>query len=88
MHKESRANTHTLTIFQVSGEAGAGKTQLGLQLSLQVQLPTECGGLAGHAVYISSEGDVPVGRLKEMAASQQVECAGRVCVHQSYDSNN
>lgn len=34
------------TITELSGESGAGKTQLGLQLSLSVQYPREHGGLS------------------------------------------
>ena len=34
-------------ITEISGESGAGKTQLSLQLCLTVQLPVEKGGLGG-----------------------------------------
>ena len=31
---------------------GVGKTQLGIQLAVDVQIPVACGGLGGKAVYI------------------------------------
>jgi len=39
-------------ITEIAGEAGAGKTQLALQLTLQAQLPPAEGGLGGAAVYL------------------------------------
>ena len=35
---------------------GVGKTQLGIQLCVDVQLPQCYSGAAGHAVYIDTEG--------------------------------
>jgi len=55
-------------INEISGEAGTGKTNLCLQLCLQVQLSVEQGGLNGSAVYITSE-DLPTKRLHQMAAA-------------------
>ena len=40
-----------------------------MQLSLNVQLPLENGGLVGEAVYIDTEGSFVVSRLMEMAQS-------------------
>ena len=37
-----------------SGVPGVGKTQLGMQLALDVQLPAAFGGIAGTAVYIDT----------------------------------
>lgn len=42
-------------ITEIAGEAGAGKTQLALQLLLQVQLPDKLGGLGGGAIYLHSD---------------------------------
>ena len=44
-----------------------GKTQLCLQLLLTAQLPESAGGLAGRALYISTEGHAPLGRLASLA---------------------
>ena len=42
-------------ITEIAGEAGAGKTQLALQLLLRVQLPHTHGGLGGGAVFLHSD---------------------------------
>lgn len=46
----------TRQITELCGEPGAGKTQFGMQLSLNVQIPEELGGLGGQALYIDTEG--------------------------------
>lgn len=53
-------------ITEIAGEAGSGKTQLCLQLALQVQLPPEEGGLGGGAIYIGTEGNFPQRRLDQL----------------------
>jgi hypothetical protein len=45
----------TLGITEVAGAAGAGKTQLVLQLLLQSQLPVRLGGLGGGAIYLHAD---------------------------------
>ena len=42
-------------ITEVVGEAGAGKSQLVLQLMLRVQLPHTMGGLGGGAIFLHSD---------------------------------
>eukprot|EP01038_Epipyxis_sp_PR26KG_P005031 gene5031-7020_t len=57
-------------ITEISGEAGCGKTQICLVLSMQVQLSYECGGLSGQCAYIScGEGQFPIKRLAQLANS-------------------
>jgi hypothetical protein len=55
------------TITEMFGEAGAGKTALALQISLQTQLPPEKGGLGGKTCYIATEGSFPMKRLAQLA---------------------
>ena len=55
------------TLVEIAGTSAAGKTQLCLQLALTVQLPWQHGGYKGKAVYISTEGPLPSGRLKQLA---------------------
>ncbi len=57
----------TRTITEFFGEYGTGKTQLCHQLSVNVQLPPEKGGLNGKAVYIDSEGTFRWERIESMS---------------------
>ena len=57
----------TRTITEFFGEYGTGKTQLCMQLSVNVQLPREKGGLEGKALFIDSEGTFRWERIESMA---------------------
>jgi len=57
----------TRTMTEFFGEFGSGKTQLCHQLSVNVQLPPEKGGLNGKAVYIDTEGTFRWERIEAMA---------------------
>lgn len=54
-------------ITEISGESGAGKSQICLQLSLVVQLCVENGGRDKGAVFICTEDAFPSKRLFQMA---------------------
>ena len=56
-------------ITEFCGLPGIGKTQLGMQLCVSVQLPRSMGGCEGEAIYIDSEGSLVAKRLIEMAQS-------------------
>lgn len=43
-----------------------GKTQLGIQLSVNAQIPRTSGGLGGHAVYVDTEGSFTAMRAEDM----------------------
>lgn len=60
---ESRAMTEAYGAF------GSGKTQLGLTLAVNVQLPKEKGGANGKAVYIDTEGTFRPDRIRQIAES-------------------
>ncbi|XP_067131357.1 DNA repair protein XRCC3-like isoform X1 [Centruroides vittatus] len=53
-------------ITEISGESASGKTQFCLQLSIQMRLPIELGGLNGGVVYICTEDVFPIKRLHQM----------------------
>mmetsp|Transcript_83928 Transcript_83928/g.224545 ORF Transcript_83928/g.224545 Transcript_83928/m.224545 type:complete len:327 (-) Transcript_83928:584-1564(-) len=55
---------------EIYGEAGVGKSQILLQLLIRVQYPLSRGGLARKAVYICTEGEAPIKRLKQLADFQ------------------
>ncbi|XP_044024577.1 DNA repair protein XRCC3 [Siniperca chuatsi] len=57
-------------VTELSGESGAGKTQLALQLCLSVQYPTQHGGLNSGAVYICTEDSFPIRRLQQLIREQ------------------
>jgi DNA repair protein RadA len=57
----------TKSITEAYGAFGSGKTQLGLALSVNVQLPLEQGGANGKAVYIDTEGTFRPERVRQFA---------------------
>jgi len=54
-------------ITEAFGAFGSGKTQLGLTLSVNVQLPVENGGANGKCVFIDTEGTFRPARIKQIA---------------------
>lgn len=57
----------TKTITEFFGEFGSGKTQICHQLSVNVQLPEDKGGLSAKAVYVDTEGTFRWERIEAMA---------------------
>ncbi|MBD3252859.1 DNA repair and recombination protein RadA [Candidatus Pacearchaeota archaeon] len=57
----------TKAITEAFGGYGSGKTQLGLSLAVNTQLPLEKGGAEGKAVYIDTEGTFRPERIRKMA---------------------
>ena len=55
------------SITEAFGAFGSGKTQLGLTLAVNVQLPTEKGGVNGKAVFIDTEGTFRPARIRQIA---------------------
>jgi len=55
------------SITEAFGAYGSGKTQLGLTLAVNVQLPPEKGGVSGKCVFIDTEGTFRPARIKEIA---------------------
>jgi DNA repair protein RadA len=56
----------TQSITEVYGEFGAGKSQVTHQLAVNVQLPTEAGGLHGRCIFVDSEDTFRPERIDEM----------------------
>ena len=57
----------TRAITEAFGAYGSGKTQLGLTLAVNVQLPLEKGGANGKAVFIDTEGTFRPSRIKQIS---------------------
>jgi len=55
------------SITEAFGAYGSGKTQLGLTLAVNVQLPLEKGGVNGKCVFIDTEGTFRPARVKQIA---------------------
>jgi DNA repair protein RadA len=56
----------TQSITEVYGEFGAGKSQVTHQMAVNVQLPSEHGGLEGSAIFIDSEDTFRPERIDDM----------------------
>jgi len=60
----------TKAITEAFGAYGSGKTQLGLSLAVNAQLPLEQGGAEGKAVYIDTEGTFRPERIRQIAEAK------------------
>eukprot|EP01012_Entosiphon_sulcatum_P011177 TRINITY_DN16716_c0_g1_i1.p1 TRINITY_DN16716_c0_g1~~TRINITY_DN16716_c0_g1_i1.p1 ORF type:complete len:357 (-),score=48.95 TRINITY_DN16716_c0_g1_i1:9-1079(-) len=56
-------------VTEFCGIPGIGKTQIGMQLALDVQIPEAVGGVAGSAIYIDTEGSFVIQRAQQMAGA-------------------
>ncbi|HYB63366.1 MAG TPA: DNA repair and recombination protein RadA, partial [Thermoplasmata archaeon] len=81
----------TQAITEFSGEFGTGKTQLGHQVAVDVQLPVAQGGLGGEVVYIDTESTFRPERIVDMAKGVGLdpeEALGRIHVARAFNSNH
>jgi DNA repair protein RadA len=63
----------TKAITEAFGEFGSGKSQLGFQLAVNVQLPKEQGGLGGSVVFIDTEGTFRPERIVQIAKAASMD---------------
>jgi len=63
----------TQAITEAFGQFGSGKSQLGFQLSVNVQLPKEKGGLEGNCLFIDTENTFRPQRIVQMAEALGLE---------------
>lgn len=82
---ESRA------ITECFGAYGSGKTQLGLTLAVNVQLPVEKGGANGKAVFIDTEGTFRPVRIKQISdaiGANPEKVLGNIFVARAFNSDH
>jgi len=60
------------SITESFGAYGSGKTQLGLTLAVNAQLPLDMGGANGKCVFIDTEGTFRPSRIKQIAEKLQL----------------
>lgn len=82
-------------VTEIVGVPGVGKTQLAMQLCVDVTIPRENGGVAGEAIYIDTEGSFVPERLLVMAEGlvSHVHLSAkrrreRTCMRNQYNATN
>ncbi len=78
-------------ITEISGEFATGKTQLCFQLSINVQLPVEQGGLEGGVYYIDTEGTFSSTRIVQIAQNNGLDpkkFLSNIAVTRTYNSDH
>jgi DNA repair protein RadA len=81
----------TQSITETFGEFGTGKTQIGLQLVVNVQLPPEKGGLDSYAAFIDTENTFRPKRVQQIAKAvglDENEALKRIKVARAYSSDH
>ncbi|MCI4334115.1 MAG: DNA repair and recombination protein RadA [Thermoplasmata archaeon] len=81
----------TQAITEFAGEFGSGKTQIGHQAAVMVQLPADQGGLAGEVVYIDTESTFRPERIVDMANAVGLEpevALSRIHIARAFNSNH
>ena len=63
----------TQAITEGFGAFGSGKSQLGFQLSVNVQMPVEKGGLNGTCIFIDTESTFRPERIVQLAQAQGLD---------------
>ncbi len=63
----------TQAITEFFGRFSSGKSQVGFQLSVNVQLPPESGGLGGSVVFIDTEGTFRPERIAQLAEAKGLD---------------
>ncbi|MFH1424576.1 MAG: DNA repair and recombination protein RadA [archaeon] len=81
----------TQAITEAFGEFGSGKSQIAMQLAVNVQLPVEKGGLDGDCLYIDSEHTFRPERAMQMAKKiglDPEEALKRIHIARAYSSDD
>jgi len=81
----------TQSITEAFGEFGSGKSQLGMMLSVNCQLPEDQGGLNKDVIYIDTENTFRPERIKQICESRGLdpnEILSRIMVARAYTSDH
>jgi DNA repair protein RadA len=81
----------TQAISEFYGEFGSGKTQIAHQLAVNVQLPTEKGGLDGSVIIIDTENTFRPDRIKDMSEGAELDYKDvlkNIHIARAYNSNH
>jgi len=81
----------TQAITEAYGAFGSGKSQIGFQLSVNVQLPPEKGGLNGNCLFIDTEATFRPERIRQIAESMGLEpekALKNIFVARAYNSDH
>ncbi len=81
----------TQSITEAAGGFASGKTQLALQLAVNVQLPVDKGGMDGACLYIDTEGMFRPERIMQMAEVKGIDpkqALERIFVAKAYNSDH
>jgi len=81
----------TQSITEAYGAFGSGKSQIGFQLAINVQLPVEEGGLNGNCLFIDTEATFRPGRLKQVAEAKGIDpekALKKIFVARAYNSDH
>lgn len=81
----------TQAITETYGQFGSGKSQIGFQLAINVQLPVDQGGLNGSCLFIDTEATFRPGRLKQVAEAKGLDpekALKKIFVARAYNSDH
>jgi len=81
----------TQSISEAYGAFGSGKSQIAMQLAVNVQLPKKDGGLNGDVVFIDTENTFRPERITQMAEARGInpkKILDRIMVARAYTSDH
>lgn len=81
----------TRAITEAYGAFGSGKTQLGLSLAVNAQLPKEKGGAEGKVIFIDTEGTFRPQRIRQIAegiGADPVKVLKNILVARAFNSDH
>lgn len=81
----------TQALTELFGEFGSGKTQIAHQLSVNVQMPKDKGGLDGDAIYIDTENTFRPERIMQMSKALELDhekILSHIHVARAYNSSH